>query len=152
MTYIYVPAGGNLGSYSTGWPPSWLMGSSVGSSSAYPSRTAVLVIESPASDPLSDIFICRNSSVFKICNIGILSARADCWSKVRIVWWWGKFSGVSQRLAIIFFGVSFHPSNLISAKNCGCGRISGLKWVKKPNRKNQSSVQAPVFHHVGLSI
>lgn len=31
------------------------MGSSVGASSAYPSSTEVLVIESPASDPLSDI-------------------------------------------------------------------------------------------------
>lgn len=40
------------------------MGSSVGASSAYPRSTEVLVIESPASDPLSDIFICRNVSIF----------------------------------------------------------------------------------------
>lgn len=37
-----------------------------------------------------------------------------------------------------FFGVSFHPSNLISAKNCGCGRISGLKWVKSPTGKTRA--------------
>lgn len=53
------------------------MGSPVGASSAYPSRTEVLVTESPASDPLSDIFYLSKCLNFQVRNIPVIDPNVN---------------------------------------------------------------------------